>query len=187
MWQIKRWCVMTIIHYCLIFWHQNAATSWGPLTHLSMKVALVFGRCMLTYGTWQWGHTGAAGRMALMMITKKRDDAAKWSTVCQDLSHCKRQEWYKSYYQKHFSFTKYCWLSTKSLTDALKWAFSQRAGNSLYADYGLLSFSFLTLFHYIVDWACWQKCQHFFSSLKFESENSDILFCHHHFVTFCEM
>ncbi len=43
----------------------------GLLTRLSMVVALVFGRCMLTYGMWQWGHTGAAGRTILMMSTKK--------------------------------------------------------------------------------------------------------------------
>lgn len=90
----------------------------GLLTRLSMIVALVFGRCMLTYGMWQWGHTGAAGRTILMMITKKERWAAKRSTVCQDLSLCKRQEWYKSFHQKHLSFTKPCWLAMKSLTDA---------------------------------------------------------------------
>ncbi len=90
----------------------------GLLTRLSMIVALVFGRFMLTYGMWQWGHTGAAGQTILMMITKKKRWAAKRSTVCQDLSLCKRQEWYKSFHKKHLSFTKPCWLAMKSLTDA---------------------------------------------------------------------
>lgn len=65
------------------FWHQNAATSWGPLTHLSMIVTLVL--TMLTYGTWQRGHTGAAGQMALMMITKKIDalpSGALYARIC---------------------------------------------------------------------------------------------------------
>lgn len=145
MWQIKRWCVNTIIHYlapecCLLLRavgtsvHDSGLSVWQ--THVDLWDVTMRSR---------WSSRTNDSNDDY----KKERWAAKQSTVCQDLSHCKRQEWYKSFHQKYFSFTKPCWLAIKSLTDALKWAFSQRAGNSLYADCGLLSLSFFffSFFH----------------------------------------
>lgn len=126
----------------------------GLLTRLSMIVALVFGRFMLTYGMWQWGHTGAAGRTILMMITKKTRWAAKRSTVCQDLSLCKRQEWYKSFHKKHLSFTKPCWLAMKSLTDAHHLV---REQETVYMLIIMVFFSLSIFRQCYMDWAYCQK------------------------------
>lgn len=191
MWHIKRWCVMTIIHYCffflLFFWHQNAATSWGPLTLLSMIVALVLSRRMLTYGMWQRGHTGAARQMALMMITKKRDalpSEALYARICpiaKDES-CTRA------FIKNISHSQ----NTACLYRAWQMLWSERLVRERETIYMLI----MVYYHFLyatISLFCSQKCQHFYSSLKSKlfltpfkripKKNSVILFCHHHFVT----
>ncbi len=143
----------------------------GLLTRLSMVVALVFGRCMLTYGMWQWGHTGAAGRTILMMSTKKERWAAKRSTVCQDLSLCKKTRVVQELSSKTFLIHKTLLVGNEE-SDRCS-PFRQRPGNSLWADYYSLFISdktehFQTVLHglSILPEVLWQFIQKAFLCLQ---------------------
>lgn len=107
MWHMKRWCVMTIIHYCPFFFLAPECCHLLRATDTSVHDSDLGINHVDLWDVTKRSHRSSRTNGSNDDYKKDRC-FAKWSIICQDLSPCKRRELYKSFHQKHFSFTKRC-------------------------------------------------------------------------------